>query len=347
MGLLDFVGDMVGAAAPYASTVLGMSGPEGMAINAGLQALGGYMSSSGQSDQQYKYQLALQHDSQAWQEKMWNMNNEYNSPANQVKRLQEGGLNANLAYGSLSGNVAQPATGAGTNSMGNYQKSTEIEAARTAMAVQMQNLMADLEVKKAEANLKNEQARTEQERQNNLRGDTELKGYQSDVTRMDYMYLFRTFSSRVQQIAFHNGLTEAQTKEAIQRTVASKVAVAIQQNMFELKKKYTMAQIMDIQSQINYRATSLVLQGELQQAQITHWASQNLLFNSQRILNFANADLSDSQYNLNNQQWSFNQRNMPYVWEKNRNDSKRSGWTWFLPKGVSLGKGPYQLGLQF
>ena len=40
---------------------------------------------------------------------MWNMNNEYNSPVNQMKRLQEAGLNPNLMYGQISaGNASQP-----------------------------------------------------------------------------------------------------------------------------------------------------------------------------------------------------------------------------------------------
>jgi len=40
---------------------------------------------------------------------MWNMNNEYNSPKNQLQRLIDAGLNPNLAYGSVStGNSPRP-----------------------------------------------------------------------------------------------------------------------------------------------------------------------------------------------------------------------------------------------
>lgn len=40
---------------------------------------------------------------------MWNMNNEYNSPKNQLQRLIDAGLNPNLAYGTVSaGNSQRP-----------------------------------------------------------------------------------------------------------------------------------------------------------------------------------------------------------------------------------------------
>ena len=38
--------------------------------------------------------------SRDWQEKMWNAQNEYNLPINQRKRLEEAGINPNLAFGS-------------------------------------------------------------------------------------------------------------------------------------------------------------------------------------------------------------------------------------------------------
>lgn len=42
--------------------------------------------------------LAMQ--ARDWQEKMWNKQNEYNLPINQRKRLEDAGLNPNLAFGS-------------------------------------------------------------------------------------------------------------------------------------------------------------------------------------------------------------------------------------------------------
>lgn len=67
--------------------------------------------------QQFQYQLALQNNQNAWQEKMWNAQNEYNTPANQAERLRQGGYNPALvaSNGQLSG-LAGSAGSAGSSS---------------------------------------------------------------------------------------------------------------------------------------------------------------------------------------------------------------------------------------
>lgn len=41
-----------------------------------------------------------------WQEKMWNLQNEYNLPVNQVARLKDAGINPNLAFGSAASTMS-------------------------------------------------------------------------------------------------------------------------------------------------------------------------------------------------------------------------------------------------
>lgn len=54
----------------------------------------------------------MQQQQNAWNERMWHMNNEYNTPANQIKRLKEAGLNPDLMYGNPSqGTSSAPAQG--------------------------------------------------------------------------------------------------------------------------------------------------------------------------------------------------------------------------------------------
>lgn len=54
--------------------------------------------------------LALANYQNDKQLELWNLNNEYNSPANQIERLVAAGLNPNLAYQSVSsGNSSSPA----------------------------------------------------------------------------------------------------------------------------------------------------------------------------------------------------------------------------------------------
>lgn len=49
--------------------------------------------------------IQLQREQNAWNEKMWNLNNSYNTPVEQVKRLKEAGLNVGLMYSNGHGDV--------------------------------------------------------------------------------------------------------------------------------------------------------------------------------------------------------------------------------------------------
>lgn len=71
------------------------------AIGAGLNFIGGLFNGGSQARQNRM--------NRQWQEKMWNMNNEYNKPINQMARYKEAGLNPHLIYGQgNSGNSAMP-----------------------------------------------------------------------------------------------------------------------------------------------------------------------------------------------------------------------------------------------
>jgi hypothetical protein len=77
-------------------------GPTGTAIGS---ALGAVFSQQYNQDQQNNYNA----DMQSWQEKMWNMNNQYNTPLAQRKRMEEAGLNPQLMYGQGTvGNSSAP-----------------------------------------------------------------------------------------------------------------------------------------------------------------------------------------------------------------------------------------------
>lgn len=112
-----------------------------------------------------------------YQKKMWQMENEYNKPVNQMARLQEAGLNPNLVYGNGAtalggsmGSVSQPSA-AGLdinpiNDMSNYQsivnmmeQEKQIGATTTQIKENTKNqndlTKADLQIKEQQAlNLK-------------------------------------------------------------------------------------------------------------------------------------------------------------------------------------------------
>lgn len=63
-------------------------------------------------EQTNRLNMQMQQNQNAWNERMWHMNNEYNTPANQIKRLKEAGLNPDLMYGNPSqGTSSAPAQG--------------------------------------------------------------------------------------------------------------------------------------------------------------------------------------------------------------------------------------------
>lgn len=81
----------------------------------GLGSLFNYFSQSStnkQNQRNYNNYLSWLRQSQQmtqnYNTQMWQMNNQWNSPANQMSLLRQAGLNPNLVYGGFSGNASQP-----------------------------------------------------------------------------------------------------------------------------------------------------------------------------------------------------------------------------------------------
>lgn len=81
------------------------------AASLGSQAINAYATERANKKNR-KFAEDMYKKQQADNERMWNMTNTYNSPQEQMKRLQEAGLNPNLIYGSGSqtGGTASPTT---------------------------------------------------------------------------------------------------------------------------------------------------------------------------------------------------------------------------------------------
>jgi len=93
----------------------------GALISAGAGLVGGLLEGSAQESAN-ETNIQLQREQQAWQENMWNKQNEYNTPAAQIQRMREAGLNPALMYsrgevgnagsvGSVAPAHVQPVTG--------------------------------------------------------------------------------------------------------------------------------------------------------------------------------------------------------------------------------------------
>lgn len=89
----------------------------GLLAGAGAGLVGGFFNALS-AESANDANLQLMHDQQYWQERMWDKNNEYNTPKNQIQRLKEAGLNPNLMYGQGTvGNSSSPASGVSTPRM--------------------------------------------------------------------------------------------------------------------------------------------------------------------------------------------------------------------------------------
>jgi len=90
---------------------------------------------------QYKYQKKLAEQQNQFNLDMWKMQNEYNSPAAQMKRFQEAGLNPNLIYGqgnagnaSSAPEMVTPNAPEFSRGMRELAQAFNIEGLRTAIA---------------------------------------------------------------------------------------------------------------------------------------------------------------------------------------------------------------------
>lgn len=92
-----------------------------------------------------------------WNEKMWHMQNEYNTPAAQMQRLKEAGLNPNLVYGQMSSSNAGPVGYSDAyNARGIQEALSKLDLAGSAVALakakaELKGIKEDNRIKKTTA----------------------------------------------------------------------------------------------------------------------------------------------------------------------------------------------------
>lgn len=123
--------------------------PAGAAVSGGFGLLGSYLN--------YKYNQKLAEQQNAYNLQMWNLNNEYNKPLNQMKRYEEAGLNPALMYGQVTpGTSSSPPQQVTPNapeisgSMKDLAQAFNIEGLRTAIA-NRKKAQADAQLAQANA----------------------------------------------------------------------------------------------------------------------------------------------------------------------------------------------------
>lgn len=213
----------------------------GASIISGAGSLiGGLFSSSGshyaarkqlqavRETNQTNYQIAQ--DNNAFNERMWNLQNEYNTPSAQRARLEAAGLNPYLMLDGSSTGVADRAPSADTSGTqvapdvgstiaGGYQAmGNSISSAASQIAqFAFQNDMQNANVAKTTAEAQNTKL---QNAYDNLRNqfataqfltDLRLKQKQGDISQYEANYLRDSLQDRLDAVKFQNTLTGSQS----------------------------------------------------------------------------------------------------------------------------------------
>ena len=176
---------------------------------------------------QMNYQIAQQNN--AFNERMWNLQNEYNSPTAQRARLEAAGINPYLMLDGSSTGVAQTAPTAdqsgtqvapdvGSTIAGGYQSMGNSISSAAGQIAQMvyQNDLQNANVAKTQADAKNSDLQNQYDALRNqfaaaqFLADLRLKQYQGKISKYDANYLRDSMEDRLDSLKFQNTVSGSQ-----------------------------------------------------------------------------------------------------------------------------------------
>jgi len=216
------------------------SGLGAAAIAGAGSLIGGLFSSSGshyaarkqlqavRETNQMNYQIAQ--DNNAFNERMWNLQNEYNTPSAQRARLEAAGINPYLMLDGSSAGVAESAPSADTSGTqvapdvgstiaGGYQAmGNSISSAASQIAqFAFQNDLQKANVAKTTADAQNADLQNEYDKLRNqfaaaqFLTDLRLKEKQGDISEYEANYLRDSMDDRLDSVKFQNTLLGSQS----------------------------------------------------------------------------------------------------------------------------------------
>ena len=264
----------------------------GALLNAGLGVVGNFLGNKqAEKNQQKQNEFNAQEaqKTREWQEKMWNLNNEYNTPLAQVNRLQDAGLNPNLVYGNGSmQNVSPMASSSAQASSTPFNDSIAARHAKNFDAIMrgLQTAITMQELKNKKAEGKNIESNTE-------KNNAEAQESQQRAKNLETENKFNldTFDARKVAIELQNQLSEQQrlklyadTQTATKQLDQIDAVISNLQSSTDLNK----AQVENIHT--NIARTLALLPKELEQmnAAITEALSR-------AVANKASANASNAQ----------------------------------------------------
>ena len=299
------------------------------AISAGAGLLGSFFGANKQDKN-----AQAQRD---WQEKMYLMDRDYNTAANQRKRWEEAGLNPNLlmngSAGSVSGSV--PSTGMSNSGETLAQGINSAGSSAAQMIAQQMDINAQKNVRDAESRKAEEEA--------------DYTGQMTESQRMQNMYLLQTLQATTKNLELKNIYQDLENQYA-RDSLDARVDLVTAQNQSLSNRAYLDAMnaaLVDTQNRI--AKVNLAWLPAEKQAGLANVIAQSALFVAQRgmsqaasrmyissaALNYANESgiKIDNDFRKATQQLSIDATNDASRWTQQKFEDTHSApnklWRWF------------------
>lgn len=203
-----------------------------------ISAIGGYFTNRSNQkvanrlfDKQSAFSKSEREAQQSWIEKMYERNNSYNSPAAQMQRYKEAGLNPDLIYSqgaSTAATAPSPASQASTPSAGSFNNVNPLESLGSAISADAMQ-RAQIEAIKAGVNKTNAETK-----QINIQNEA-----LPDTLRQQLSNLVKQGNLTDKDIEIRNtqiGQIEANTKSLLQGIENMKVDLALKNGELDFQK---------------------------------------------------------------------------------------------------------------
>lgn len=215
----------------------------------------------------------MQQEQLAWNERMWHMNNEYNTPANQMQRLKEAGLNPNLLYGNPSqGTSSAPAQGTNPAQAQAFQMQGFGDMFSNAQQLMMQKKANDAQIKlmnsqaeqmDVETQLKKKDLGTYDKRTAQMEelNRAIISNYEAQTNSIleKYPHEIDEIQARIGLLAEQENLTREQYFEQKWDNYITQKTFKEQIRRFKLENDLTEAQIREIEGALKLMAKQTVL----------------------------------------------------------------------------------------
>ena len=272
-----------------------------------------------------------------WQEKMYLMDRDYNTAANQRKRWEEAGLNPNLlmngSAGSVSGSV--PSTSMSNSGETLSQGINAAGSSAAQMIAQQMDINAQKNVRAAETRKAEEEA--------------DYTGQMTESQRMQNMYLLQTLQAQTKNLELKN-VYQALENQYARDSLDARVDLVTAQNQSLTNRAYLDAMnaaLADTQNRI--AKVNLAWLPAEKQAGLANVIAQSALFAAQRgmaqaasrmyissaVLNYANESgiKIDNDFRKATQQLSIDATNDASRWTQQKFEDTHSApnklWRWF------------------